>query len=121
MVDENLIGSGYASQAAICGLNGEELATSYRFHLPKSEIQGIIAIFTDPKIARNGVQVNGVNYNVTRVDDSVIYGKNASDDGVFISKTITAFVVGIQKKDLDPKRSSFEVAKLADYLKDNEL
>ncbi|KAI9475732.1 MAG: profilin [Benjaminiella poitrasii] len=115
-VDNNLVGTGQVSQAAIYGLNGGEWAKSAGFQVKPSEVQEIIGAFSNADYVRaNGVHVNGVKYLLLRADERSIYGKKNSD-GVCIVKTSQAFLVGTYKEGIQPGNCTKIVEGLADYL-----
>jgi profilin len=118
LINDVLISSGDVSQGAIFGLDGEEFATTDGFHLPNSEIQEIVAIFTNPYPAN--IQVNGINYNTLHRDDESIKGRKGSD-GVFIFKTTMVFVIATCEGNIHYEGCYQAVKTLADYVSTIEV
>ncbi|EIE85924.1 hypothetical protein G6F46_011788 [Rhizopus delemar] len=115
-VDNNLIGTGNVSQAAIYGHAGGVWATSAGFQLQPSEVQEIIAGYANPENATaHGVHVAGEKYFVIKADERSIYGKKAAD-GICIVKTTQAFLVCTYKEGIQPGNCAKVVEALADYL-----
>ncbi|KAI9268011.1 profilin [Phascolomyces articulosus] len=115
-VDNNLVGTGQVSQAAIYGLNGSQWATSPSFQVSATEVQDIVNGFTDnDKVRASGVHVAGVKYLTLRADDRSIYGKKSAD-GVCIVKTGQAVLIAVYKEGIQPGSCTKVVEGLADYL-----
>ena len=59
-VDSTLIGSGKICDAAILGLDGSLWAISSSFQLQESEINALLAAYTNPKpLQEHGLQIAG--------------------------------------------------------------
>ncbi|KAI9317459.1 profilin [Dichotomocladium elegans] len=115
-VDNNLVGTGFVSQAAIYGTNGSKWATSPGFELSATEVNEIITGFSNADSVRGaGVHMNGDKYYVLRADERSIYGKKQSD-GCCIVKTNQAILIGIYKEGVQPGQCTKVVENLADYL-----
>ncbi|KAG1136727.1 hypothetical protein G6F37_004370 [Rhizopus arrhizus] len=76
-VDNNLIGSGNVSQAAICGQAGGVWAASAGFQPMTYEIRAIAEAFANPNIAAaNGILIEGNKYIMVSAEGRFIYGRN---------------------------------------------
>eukprot|EP01112_Ceratiomyxa_fruticulosa_P011743 TRINITY_DN3214_c0_g1_i1.p2 TRINITY_DN3214_c0_g1~~TRINITY_DN3214_c0_g1_i1.p2 ORF type:complete len:127 (+),score=31.23 TRINITY_DN3214_c0_g1_i1:102-482(+) len=118
-VDDQLIGSGMVSQAAILGLDGQVWASSASCSLKKEEATKIVSQFSDPNGAlQSGVTVGGVKYLAIRADDRSIYGKKGAT-GVVACKTAQAVLVALYGETVQPGQATNVVEKLADYLREN--
>ncbi|KAI9228975.1 MAG: profilin [Piptocephalis tieghemiana] len=118
-VDEQLLGSGTISQAAILGQKDMAAwATSPGFTLSKTELEQIISGFSDPgSFFSTGVHAAGVKYLTIKADERSIYGKQGPA-GIVCVKTVTAIIVGVYKEGMQPGNAALAVEKLADYLID---
>ncbi|KAI9030020.1 profilin [Phycomyces nitens] len=115
-VDVNLVGTGKVTKAAIYGLNGSLWAATSGFQLGTTDIQEIIAGFTNPDpIRASGIHINGVKYFSLRADERSIYGKH-KNDGVCIVKTTQCILVGLYQDPIQPGECTKVVEGFADYL-----
>ncbi|CEP15962.1 hypothetical protein [Parasitella parasitica] len=116
-VDNNLLGTGKVSKAAIYGLNGGKWATSGGFELDTNEVQEIIKGFDDnDSIRGSGVKLMKEKYLVLVADAEHIICKKGSA-GASIFKTGQAFLVGTYVEGMSPEECNKVVGSLADYLK----
>ncbi|KAI6173460.1 Profilin [Aphelenchoides besseyi] len=117
MVDDNLVGSGAVSKAAICGLDGSIWAKSNNFNLDGNETAQAAKGFNDSgSLFASGLRFEGNKYLVLQADSERIMGKKASD-GCFCFKTGQAFVIGVYESGLRPEQCSKVCGDMADYLK----
>ncbi|KAI8086647.1 profilin [Halteromyces radiatus] len=115
-VDNNLIGTGQVSEAAIYGLNGTLWAASANFKLSTPEINELIKGFSDSDaIQASGIHINGIKYLTLRADDRSIYAKKGAD-GACVVKTNQAILIGVYKEGIQPGSCTKVVEGLADYL-----
>ncbi|KAI7889314.1 profilin [Mucor mucedo] len=116
-VDNNLVGTGYVSQAGIYGLNGGGVwAASSGFTVQANEIQEIISGFTKADhILASGIHINGTKYLTLSANERSIYGKKGST-GVCIVKTTQAVLVALYDDKIQPGACTKVVESLADYL-----
>ncbi|WFD32568.1 profilin, required for normal timing of actin polymerization in response to thermal stress [Malassezia sp. CBS 17886] len=115
-VDNNLIGTGKVSQAAIIGLKGGVWAASSGCNVSAAEQTAIINGLDDPaSLQANGTFVNGKKYMTLQANPRSIYGK-AGGDGVSIVKTNQAVLVAVYQSPILPGDTNKVVEGLADYL-----
>ncbi|KAI8807174.1 profilin [Cladochytrium replicatum] len=115
-VDTNLVGTGKIAQAAIHGHSGQVWATSVGFSVNSSEVQTLVAAFTDPSPLRaSGLHLGGVKYIALKCDERSIYAKKGADGAVCV-KTNQAVLIGIYKEPVQPGEATKVVEALADYL-----
>ncbi|WFD34972.1 profilin, required for normal timing of actin polymerization in response to thermal stress [Malassezia cuniculi] len=115
-VDNNLVGTGKVSQAAILGLKGGVWATASGFNVAPNEQQAIIAGFDDPSaLQANGIYANGKKYLTLQANPRSIYGKSGGD-GICLVKTNQAVLVATYSSPLLPGDANKVVEGLADYL-----
>ncbi|SAL99666.1 hypothetical protein [Absidia glauca] len=70
-VDNNLVGSGHVSQAAIIGLNGVVFGISQGFQVSQSEATSLLEGFADnSKVLGSGLRFNGVKYSMLMASPS---------------------------------------------------
>lgn len=115
-VDNNLVGTGKVSQAAILGLKGGVWASSAGFNISPTEQQAIISGFDDPApLQASGIYANGKKYLTLQANPRSIYGK-AGADGACLVKTNQAVLVAVYTSPLLPGDANKVVEGLADYL-----
>ncbi|XP_016469119.1 profilin-2-like [Nicotiana tabacum] len=115
-VDDQLMGSGYLSAAAITGHDGGLRAKSSTF---PEEIKAIMDGFTEPGLLyQNGVPLGGTKYLVVEATSASIYGKKGAG-GIIIRKTVNTIIIGIYNENVSPGNSAMVVEKLGDYLEEN--
>ncbi|ORZ21979.1 profilin [Absidia repens] len=116
-VDNNLVGTGQVSQAAIYGLNGAKWASSPDFELSATEVNAAIAGFADPaSVQGTGLHISGVKYLTLRADERSIYVKKSAHGGACLVKTGQAILVGLYKEGMQAGSCTKVVEGLADYL-----
>ncbi|OSX62169.1 hypothetical protein POSPLADRAFT_1039961 [Postia placenta MAD-698-R-SB12] len=115
-VDNNLVGSGKVSKAAIIGLAGGVWASSAGYTLSAQEQKDIVAAFANPAQAQaSGVRLAGQKFFVLQANDRSIYGKKQAD-GCVLVKTKQAVLVTEYVAPLQAPESTPIVENLADYL-----
>jgi len=118
-VDNNMVGTGFVTQAAILGHDGNTWATSPGFNVSQQEGKDIEAGFKDPNnIRAKGLFANKEKYLVLKVDDRSIYGKKGPG-GIVCVKTGQGILIGIYNDKIQPGQCANVVEKLADYLIEN--
>ncbi|PKK72025.1 Profilin/allergen [Rhizophagus irregularis] len=116
-VDNQLLGTGRISQAAIYGHNGSLWATSPGFSLSPEEIKTLVDAFDNAeKIQSNGIYANGVKYFALNHDEKNIHGKKGLD-GVVAEKTAQAVIIGVYKEGTVAGQANKVVGDLGDYLR----
>eukprot|EP00128_Syssomonas_multiformis_P007780 Colp12_sorted_trinity150504_noHs@6208 len=117
-VDNNLVGTGCVSKAALCGHDGSAWATSAGFGPAAKEVGTIVnAIKSDPSaLAGTGVVLAGTKYMFLRGEkDRSVYAKS-KDGGAIVVKTGQAVIVAVYEGGIQPGACAAVVEKLADYL-----
>jgi len=117
MVNNNLIGTGFVSKAAICGLDGSIWGKSDNFKLEPSEASTVANGFKAPDaVLGSGLKFEGEKYFVLQADEERMIGKKASN-GFFVYKTSQAFIISIYEGGVQPEMCSKTTGALADYFK----
>ncbi|KAI8326400.1 Profilin/allergen [Martensiomyces pterosporus] len=116
-VDNNLVGSGKISQAAIYGLDGGVWATSQGFPLTSEDFQKIKAGFDDSSsLLAGGIYIAGKKYMAVQVDSDHIHGKKGGD-GVLCYKTGQTVIIGLYVEGTQPGDANKVIGSVSDYLK----
>ncbi|KAG0234885.1 profilin, required for normal timing of actin polymerization in response to thermal stress [Actinomortierella wolfii] len=117
-VDDNLVGTGKVSKAAIYGHDGTLWASSPGYAPSAEEIKAIISGIEEPSnLYANGVYLEGQKHVVLRtVPGESIYVRK-DNTGATIVKTNQAILIGHFGEDTQPGQSTVVVEGLADYLK----
>ena len=120
-VDEQLVGSGLITKAAIIGHDGNTWASSPGWGLKAGEGARIVNLFKNPSDAfAQGIVVNGVKYMGVKADEQSIYGKRGAT-GVVCVKTLETILIGIYDETQQQGNAIIVVEKLGDYLRDKGL
>ncbi|KAK9767909.1 profilin, required for normal timing of actin polymerization in response to thermal stress [Basidiobolus ranarum] len=115
-VDNNLVGTGSITKAAIYGAQGGVWAASPGFALQGNELETLIRAYQDPTdIRTNGLHIGGVKYFALNADQRSIYGKQGAG-GVVCVKTAQAILIGLYGDGIAPGEATKVVEVLADYL-----
>ncbi|CAG8468655.1 9925_t:CDS:2 [Paraglomus brasilianum] len=116
-VDNNLLGTGKISDAAIYGHDGSAWATSPGFSVKPVEFRALFDGFKDDNspLFGSGIRVNAVKYFTLKADARSCYGK-LGDDGIIAVKTNQAILIGTYKDPIKPGPATLVVENLADYL-----
>ncbi|GAA6025626.1 hypothetical protein JCM11491_007149 [Sporobolomyces phaffii] len=115
-VDDNLIGTGKITKAAILGQQGGVWANSAGYDLPASEQSALAQAFTDPATAQaSGVRAAGQKFFCIGANDRSVYGKKQAD-GIVVVKTTQAILVAEYSHPTLPGEATKIVEQLADYL-----
>ncbi|KAG8982948.1 profilin, required for normal timing of actin polymerization in response to thermal stress [Tulasnella sp. JGI-2019a] len=115
-VDNNLVGSGKVTRAAILGQKGGVWAKSSGFEIPVAEQTAILNIFSNPENAQaTGARIAGVKYFALQVTPQSFYGKKAAD-GCVIRKTKQAVIVTVYDAPVQAQECTSTVESLGDYL-----
>uniref|UniRef100_A0AAF5PM35 Profilin n=2 Tax=Wuchereria bancrofti TaxID=6293 RepID=A0AAF5PM35_WUCBA len=117
LVNNNLVGSGNVSKAAICGFDGSIWGKSDNFKLEQTEATAAGKGFQNKDaLLGTGMKFEGEKYFVLQADDERIIGKKGST-GFFIYKTGQAVIISIYEDGVQPEQCSKTTGALADYFK----
>uniref|UniRef100_A0A915A723 Profilin n=1 Tax=Parascaris univalens TaxID=6257 RepID=A0A915A723_PARUN len=117
LVNNNLVGSGNVSKAAICGFDGSVWGKSDNFKLEAAEAVAAGRGFQNKDtLLGSGMRFEGEKYFVLQADDDRIIGKKGSN-GFFIYKTGQALIISIYEGGVQPEMCSKTTGALADYFK----
>jgi profilin len=115
-VDNNLVGTGSVTSAAIVGLKGGVWAASKGFAPSAQEITALVNGFTDASaLQASGIRINNVKYFTLQANDRSIYGKQGGN-GLIAVKTNQAVLVAHYESPILPGQATKVVESLADYL-----
>ena len=118
-VDEQLVGSGLITKAAIIGHDGNTWASSPGWGLKPGEGARIVNLFKNPSDAfAQGIVVNGVKYMGIKAEEESIYGKKGAT-GVVCVKSLQTILIGIYNETQQPGPAAEAVEKVGAYLRDN--
>ncbi|XVF48605.1 hypothetical protein PTKIN_Ptkin03bG0203400 [Pterospermum kingtungense] len=122
-VDNQLIGSGKVTAAAIIGHDGSVWAKSSTFpQFTPEEITVIMNGLAEPgSLFSTGFSLGGVKYFVIRVKPGALIRGGKDSGGVSVRKTGQALIIGIYDRPMQPQRCYFIVEELGDYLIDQGL
>ncbi|EJD07866.1 profilin [Fomitiporia mediterranea MF3/22] len=116
-VDDNLVGTGKISRAAILGLQGGVWASSAGYNLTAEEQKAVVDSFARPDEAQaHGVKLAGQKFFTLQASDQHVYGKKGAD-GCVLVKTKQAVLVTEYTAPIQAGEATTIVEKLADYLK----
>ena len=116
-VNNNLVGSGNVSKAAIIGFDGAIWGKSDNFNITLEEAGAVARGFANQDaLLGTGLRFEGEKYFVLRADDERIIGKKASN-GFFVYKTGQAYIISIYENGVQPEACSKTTGALADYFK----
>ena len=117
LVNNNLIGTGFVSKAAICGLDGSIWGKSDNFKLEPAEVNAAANGLKNSDVAlANGLKFEGEKFFVLQADPERIIGKKTAN-GFFIYKTDKAFIISIYEGGVQPEMCSKTTGALADYFR----
>uniref|UniRef100_A0A915DF42 Profilin n=1 Tax=Ditylenchus dipsaci TaxID=166011 RepID=A0A915DF42_9BILA len=117
LVNNNLLGTGNVSKAAICGLDGSIWGKSDNFNITEAEAVAAGKGFQQQDaLLGTGLRFEGEKFFVLQADEERIIGKKASS-GFFIYKTAQAVIIGIYEGGVQPEMCSKTTGALADYFK----
>ncbi|KAG6898898.1 hypothetical protein C0993_003000 [Termitomyces sp. T159_Od127] len=115
-VDEQLIGSGKVTRAAIVGLQRGIWASSSGYTLSADDETALINAVNSPSSAlSNGLRLRGQKFFIVQTNDRSLYGKKQAD-GIVVVKTTQAILVAEYDQPLQAAETTPVVEKLADYL-----
>ncbi|KAL6884174.1 profilin [Trichoderma longibrachiatum] len=121
-VDTSLVATGHVAKGAIISIAGDSAwATSPSLTIQPAEMKVIADIVSGNEAASDkaraeGLYIAGTRYVVTRVDDGNIYAR-AGREGVAISASKQAIVIGIHNEGQQAGNATLVVSALADHLK----
>ncbi|KAI0635071.1 profilin [Trametes polyzona] len=115
-VDNNLLGTGKISKAAILGQAGGVWASSPGYTLSADEQKAIVNAFNKPdEVLASGVRLAGQKFFTLQANDRSIYGKKQAD-GCILVKTKQAVLVAEYTAPVQAPEATPIVENLADYL-----
>ncbi|KAI0049320.1 profilin [Auriscalpium vulgare] len=115
-VDENLVGSGKVSRAAILGRQGGVWATTSGYTLSPEEQKAVLGAFDHPDtVQASGFRLAGQKYFTLQVNSRSIYGKKQAD-GAILVRTTQAVLVAEYTAPTQASEATVIAEKLADYL-----
>ncbi|KAG6878555.1 hypothetical protein C0992_007917 [Termitomyces sp. T32_za158] len=115
-VDEQLIGSGKVTRAAIVGLQRGVWASSSGYTLSADDETALISAVNSPNSAlSNGLRLRGQKFFIVQTNDRSLYGKKQAD-GIVVVKTTQAILIAEYDQPLQAAETTPVVEKLADYL-----
>ncbi|WKX97815.1 hypothetical protein Q1695_013472 [Nippostrongylus brasiliensis] len=98
LVNNNLVGSGNVSKAAICGFDGSVWGKSENFKITAEEAAAAGRGFTNKDgLLGTGLKFEGEKYLVLNADDDRIIGKKGPQ-GFFIYKTGQAVIIALYEE-----------------------
>ncbi|KAI9890124.1 MAG: profilin, required for normal timing of actin polymerization in response to thermal stress [Vezdaea aestivalis] len=116
---DSLKGSGLEKVAIFSADGTSPWATSPGFNITPSELQTVIASFTDDspikKIQGEGFHIDGEKLMTLKADDRSVYGKKGKE-GIVIVKTKQAILIGYYTEKTQPGAAANTVETMADYL-----
>jgi len=115
-VDNQLVGSGDVSKAAICGLDGAIWAISAGFEVTAAETAALVKSFGKDDLTMTGLMIGGTKFIFLSGDSELMRGKKGTT-GVHISKTTKAVIVAQYTEPIQAGQCAKTVEALADYLK----
>jgi len=116
-VDEQLVGTGKVTRAAIVGLAGGVWATSSGYKLSKEEEKAVISAFNDPAVTQgSGIRLSGQKFFTLDATKQHVYGKKQAD-GCVLVKTEKAVIVTEYVAPIQQPECVTIVEKLGDYLR----
>lgn len=118
-VDNQLLGTGMVTNAAICGLDGSVWAKSAGLaSVDAGEVKNIVNGFTDPgHLQAGGLKLNGVKFIYLSGADNVIRAKSQDKKtGLHCVKTTKAVVISTYGDPIQPQQAATVVENLGDYL-----
>eukprot|EP00043_Microstomoeca_roanoka_P001408 m.32516 g.32516 ORF g.32516 m.32516 type:complete len:129 (-) comp10799_c0_seq1:787-1173(-) len=120
-VDQNLIGTGKVSKAAIHGHDGNPWATSSGFNVTADEVKALMRCFDDQTpLYQTGIVLGGNKYMFLRANPGrSLMGRKGGDAGCIVVKTNQAVLVGVYEGGLQGGDCNLVVENLADYLVNN--
>ncbi|PAV73230.1 hypothetical protein WR25_14319 [Diploscapter pachys] len=115
LVNNNLVGSGNVSKAAICGFDGAIWGKSDNFKINPEEAVTAGKAFTQlDTLLGTGLKFEGEKYFVLNADQDRVIGKKAAN-GFFLYKTKQAVIISIYEGGVQPENCSKTTGALADY------
>ncbi|KAG0024453.1 profilin, required for normal timing of actin polymerization in response to thermal stress [Entomortierella chlamydospora] len=117
-VDENLIGTGKVSKAAIFGLDGGLWAVTPGFSIEAAELDKLIKAFDDANdVQEKGLYLEGQKYYYLRSSHNSVYARLGTT-GVTCVKTNQAVLVGYYDESKQKAgECTMVVEALGDYLR----
>ncbi|GMR32769.1 hypothetical protein PMAYCL1PPCAC_02964, partial [Pristionchus mayeri] len=116
-VNNNLVGSGNVSKAAIIGFDGSVWGKSDNFKIGGEEAAAVARGFANKDgLLGSGLKFEGEKYFVLQADDDRVIGKKGGS-GFFVYKTLQCFIISIYEGGVQPEKCSTTTGALADYFK----
>ncbi|KAF9356224.1 profilin, required for normal timing of actin polymerization in response to thermal stress [Mortierella sp. AD094] len=116
-VDDNLVGTGKVSKAAIYGHDGSLWAVTPGFSIEAAEFDKLFKAFDNPNdVQENGLYLEGQKYYYLRSGENSIYARLGAT-GVTCVKTSKAVLVGHYDEKMQAGECTVVVEALGDYLR----
>jgi len=118
-VNDQLVGTGQVSKAAICGLDGSCWAKSSDWAITPEECKKIADGLSNPgNFSMGGIVAAGTKFIYISHTDEVVRGKK-KEGGLHITKTKQAFIIALYEDPIVPGQCANTVEALADYLRNS--
>ncbi|CAJ0575662.1 unnamed protein product, partial [Mesorhabditis spiculigera] len=119
-IDDQLVGSGSVTKAAIVGLDGAIWAKSDHFNIGDDEAAAAAQGFVNSEtLYASGLKFEGIKYMIIKADHEQIFGKKGTG-GFAASKTKKAVIISIYDGTIQPGNCALTTQRLADYLIEND-
>jgi len=115
-VDNQLVGSGNVSKAAICGLDGSIWAITAGFEITAAEAGVLAKSFGSQDNFQKGLVVGAIKYIYLSGDDNIMRAKK-QQTGLIICKTTKAVIVAQYTEPIQGPQCATTVEALAEYLR----
>ena len=113
-VDNDLMGSGCFTAAAILQLDGVTLATSKGFVISAAETQSILDGMKDANpFYTKGVRINSTRCIYLSGSDHIVRAKKDATSGIYIYKTDKLLIVSTYDEPIKPNQAASVVDSLA--------
>jgi profilin len=113
---DNLIQSGAAKEAAVCGVEGGVWAVSPSLNITTEEVKTLVSGLSNPAgFQQNGVSIGGVRYMYLQSDGTQIQAKKGAT-GVSVAKANKCLIIGVYGDGQQPGNCRAKVEALRDYL-----
>jgi len=116
-VDNQLVGQGTVTRAAICGHDGSIWAKSADFALEAPEAAKIAVSFNADSLPMDGVTVGGTRYMYLSGTDELMRARKGKA-GLHIAKTTQAVIIAMYEEPITGQACAGTVENLQSYLKD---
>ncbi|KAJ2579898.1 profilin, required for normal timing of actin polymerization in response to thermal stress [Coemansia sp. RSA 1836] len=116
-VDNNLVGSGFISEAAIYGLDGGLWAKSKSYKQDDDLFKAVKEGFAkEDEIRSNGLRIAGAKYFTLAASPEELHFKCGAK-GMFCAKTKQTIILALYPDTVQPGNASKALGSVTDYLK----